>query len=67
MFFFYFFFFVLFQKGTVLHCAANRGHLNIVKYLVEDCKMDVNTVEKVSYCQIMLLQLFFLFLSLNVV
>ena len=33
---------------TCLHVAAQKGHLEMVKYLVEQHKFDLTTVDKVS-------------------
>lgn len=31
-----------FDNKTPLHCAARQGHLPAVKYLVEECNVDIN-------------------------
>ena len=35
--------------NTCLHCAAWKGHLAVVKYLVEDCGFDPNLGNQVTY------------------
>jgi ankyrin repeat protein len=32
--------------GKPLHCAANRGHYNVMTYLLDECGVDVNQVDK---------------------
>ena len=36
--------------NTCLHCAAQKGHLAAVKYLVEECGFNANLGNKVSCC-----------------
>ena len=37
---------------TCLHCAAQEGHLVVVKYLIEECGFDPCTGNKVGYCMV---------------
>ena len=36
--------------GELLHVASAKGHLNIVKYLIEDCHVDPTCVGQVRKC-----------------
>ena len=36
--------------NTCLHCAAQKGHLAVVKYLIEGCGFNPNLGNKVSSC-----------------
>ena len=41
------------QNGwTALICAANRGHIDTVKYLVKETTANVNATSIVSHCKI---------------
>ena len=33
--------------GEILHVASGKGHLNVVKYLIEDCHVDPTCVGQV--------------------
>ena len=45
---------ILFMQGVgeLLHVAAAKGHLDIVKYLIEDCHVDPACVGQVTYVDI---------------
>ena len=34
--------------GELVHVATAKGHLDIVKYLIEDCHVDPTCVQEVS-------------------
>ena len=34
--------------GEILHVASGKGHLNVVKYLIEDCHVDPTCVGQVQ-------------------
>ena len=36
------------DSKTAFHCAAKNGHIEIVKYLIEEHKVDVNLQDNVS-------------------
>lgn len=41
---------VFLQDGhSLLHWASNKGHLEVVAFLVKDLLVDVNAVDKVSF------------------
>ena len=37
-------------SSTCLHCAAQEGHLAVVKYLIVECGFNPNLGNKVSCC-----------------
>ena len=37
---------------TCLHWATKKGHLAVVKYLIEECGFNPNLGNKVSYCYV---------------
>ena len=45
---------LILQRGlTALHLSASRGHLDALKALVKEFKLDPNAVDKVSLLQMM--------------